>query len=105
MWKIILSIREWDIGEGEDRTQHIGFSQSIKEVWEGQGSVRGSVLEKEGGLREGIIGKTTVLTPGNNVDSGSEGYAVSVGSEFSDPSGIIVGHKGHFNRKTGVLTG
>ncbi len=63
------------------------------------------MLEKEGGLREGIIGKTTVLTPGNNVDSGSEGYTVSVGSEFSDPSGIIVRHKGHFNRKPGVLTG
>jgi hypothetical protein len=105
VWKIVLSIREWDVGEGEDRTQHIGFSQSIEEIWERQGSVRGSMLEKEGRLREGIIGKATVLTPRNNVDSGSEGYAVSVGSEFSDPSSIIVSHKGHFNRKPGVLTG
>jgi hypothetical protein len=93
--KIALSIRKWNIGEGEDRTQYIGFSKSIEEVWEGQGSVRGPVLEKEGGLGEGIIGKTTVLTPRNNVDSRSEGYAVSVGSEFSDPSGIIVSHKSH----------
>ncbi len=61
MWKIILCIRESNIGEGDSRTQHIGFSQSIKEVWEGQGSVRGSMLEKEGRLRERIIGKTTVL--------------------------------------------
>jgi hypothetical protein len=61
-------------------------------------------MKKEGRLREGIIGKTTILTPGNNVDSGSESYAVSVGSEFSDPSRVIVGHKGHFNRKPGVLT-
>jgi hypothetical protein len=105
VWKIILSIREWNIGERESRTKHIGFSQSVKEVWEGQGSVRGSVLKKEGRLRERIIGKATVLTPGDDVDSGRESYTVSVGSELPDPSSIIVSYKGHFNRKPGVLTG
>jgi hypothetical protein len=102
--EIVLSIRKWDVGEREDRAQYIGFPDSIEEIWKRKGSVRGSVLKKKGGLREGIIGKTTVLTPGNNVDSGSEGYAIGVGSKFSDPSRVVVSHKCHFNRKPGVLT-
>ncbi len=105
MWKITLSIRKWDVGEREDRTQYVGISESIKEIWKRQGGVGGSVLKKKGRLRERIIGKATVLTPGNNVDSGSEGYTVRVGSEFSDPNRIIVSHKGHFDRKLGVLAG
>jgi hypothetical protein len=102
--KIVLSIQKWDVGEREDRTQYIGFSKSIEEIWERQRSVRGSVLKKNGRLGEGIIGKTAILAPGDNVDSGSEGYAISVGSEFSDPSRVVVSYKCHFDGKPGVFT-
>jgi hypothetical protein len=78
VWKIALSIRKWDVWEREDRAQHIGFSKTIEKIWKREGSVRGSVLKKKRGLREGIIGKTAVLTPGDNVDPRSEGYAVGV---------------------------
>ncbi len=105
MWKVILCIRKWDVGEGEDRTQHVGFSQPVKEVWERQGSVGGSVLQEKGGLREGIISKAAVLTPGDNVDTRSKSDTISIGAKLSNSSSIIVSHKGHFNGKPSVLTG
>ncbi len=65
--------------------------------------MRGSVLKEEGGLREGIIGKPTVLTPGDNIDSRSEGYTVGIGAEFSDSSRVVVSYKSHFDRETSML--
>jgi hypothetical protein len=70
VWKVVLYVREWNVGKGEDRTQYVGFSQSIKEVWEGQGSMGRSVLQEKGRLGEGIISKTAILAPGDNVDTG-----------------------------------
>jgi hypothetical protein len=103
VWKITLSIGKWDVWEREDRAQHIGFPESIKEVWEGEGGVIGSVLKEKRRLRERIISKPTVLTPGDDVDSRSEGYAVGIGSEFSDSRRVVVSYKSHFDRKTSVL--
>jgi hypothetical protein len=101
--KIALNIRKWDVWEGKDRAQHIGLPETVKEVREGEGGVRGSVLKEKGGLRERIIGKPTVLTPGDNVDSRSEGYAVGIGSEFADSRGVVVSYKSHFDRKPSAL--
>ncbi len=105
MWEVVFYVRKWDVGKGEDRTQHVGFSQSIKEVWKGQGSMGGSVLQEKGGLGEGIVGKTTILAPGDNVDTGRKSDTISIGTKLSNSSSIIISHKGHFGGKTSVFTG
>ncbi len=56
-------------------------------------------------MREGIISKTAVLTPGNDVDTRSKSDTIGVVSKLSDSRSIVISHKGHFNGKTGVLTG
>ncbi len=103
--KVVLRIRDWDVGKGIGRAQNVSFPHSIKEVWEGQGSMRGSMLQEKGGSREGIICKATVLAPGNDVNTRRKSNTVGVGPKFSNSSRIIISYKGHFNRKTAVFTG
>jgi hypothetical protein len=103
--KVVLRIREWDVGEGIGRAQNVSFSHSVKEVWEGQGSMGGSMLQEKGGSRERIICKATVLAPGNDVNTRREGNTVGVGPKFSNSSRIIISYKGRFNGKPAVLTG
>jgi hypothetical protein len=103
--KVILCIRERDVGKGKDRTQNIGLSQAIEEVWEGKGSMGGSVLQEKGRLRKRVICKATIRAPGNNVHARRQGNTIGIRTELSNSSGIIISHKGHFNRETTVITG
>jgi hypothetical protein len=63
------------------------------------------MLQEKGGLREGVVCKPTVLTPGDNVYARRKGNTVSVGAKFTNSISIIVSHKGHFDRETAVVTG
>jgi hypothetical protein len=65
----------------------------------------GSVLQEKGGLGKGIVSKTAILAPGDNVDTGHKSDTVGVGAKLSDSSSIVVSHKGHFDGKTSVITG
>ncbi len=105
MWEVVFHVRKRDVGERKDRTQNIGFSQAIKEVWERQGCVGGSILKQEGGFWERIISKATVRTPRNDVDTRVQCNTICVGSELSNSGSIVFSYKGHFDGKSGVLTG
>ncbi len=67
--------------------------------------MRGSVLQKKGGLGEGIVSKSAILAPGDNVDTRSKSDTIGIGAKLSNSSSVIVSHKGHFNGETSVLTG
>ncbi len=56
-------------------------------------------------MGERIISKTTVLTPGEDIDTRSKSNTIGIGSKLSDSSSIVVSHKSHFDGETGVLTG
>ena len=60
VWEVTSQVRKRNVRKREGRAQDIGFPLAIKEVWERQEGVRGSVLEQEGGFRERVVGKPTV---------------------------------------------
>ncbi len=66
----------------------MGFSQAIKKVWEQQECVGRSILKQEGRFWERIIGKATVRTPRNDVDSRVQSNTVSVGRSFPIPAAL-----------------
>jgi hypothetical protein len=105
VWEVIIHVRKRNVGKRKGRTQDIGFPLAIKEIWERQEGVRGSVLEQEGGFWERVIGKPTVCTPRNNVDSRIQCDTVGVRSQLPDSSSVVFCHKGNFDRKSGVFTG
>jgi hypothetical protein len=104
VWEVIIHVRKRNVGERKGRTQDIGFSLAIKEIWERQEGVRGSVLKQEGGFWERIIGKPTVCTPRNDVDSRVQCDTVGVGPQLPDSSSVVFCYKGNFDRKSGVFT-
>jgi hypothetical protein len=61
--KVILCIRKRDIGKGKNRTQNIGLSKAIEEVWKGKGGMGRSVLQEKGRLRKRVICKATIRAP------------------------------------------
>jgi hypothetical protein len=60
VWEVTIQVRKRNVRKREGRAQDIGFPLAIKEVWERQEGVRGSVLKQEGGFWERIVGKPTV---------------------------------------------
>ncbi len=63
------------------------------------------MLQEKRGLRKRIICKSTIRAPGNNIYARRQSNAVGVGTKLSNSISIVIGHKGHFNRKTTVVTG
>jgi hypothetical protein len=103
--EIIIHVRKRNVGKRKGRAQNIGFSLAIKEVWERQESVRGSVLKQKGGFWKRVIGKPTVCAPRNDVDSRVQCDTVGVGPQLPDSRSIVFCYKGNFDRKSGVFTG